>query len=100
MISEAEINRECWKKAVQKFTSAIEGKTVEEAGVSLDMLRNEALYVLGIDAANAKRILRWTEEDIANHFTVLMVRVNDIMLASQELAKRGECDRIKLAKEQ
>lgn len=96
MMSELEINRECWKLAVRKFTSAIENKTIEEAEESLDMLRNEALYVLGIDAANAKRILNWNAGDVANHLTTLMTRVNDIMLTSERIRMVGGADKLKL----
>ena len=94
--SEIEINKECWKRAVRKFTESIQGKTVEEAETALDMLRNEALYVLGIDAANAKRLLNWNSGDVENHLVVLMLRVKDIMLTSQRISDLGEADRLKL----
>ena len=97
---EIQINKECWKKAVSRFTQALEGKTIEEAEDALDVLRNEALYILGIDAANAKRILKWNSGDVENHLVVLMLRVKDIMLTSQKISVLGEADRIKLEPKQ
>ena len=87
-----EINKEAWKKANQFFRECLDNKDPSQVEYNLDLLRNTALFVLGIDAKHLATFNKWGPKEFIAHMDTLMTRVKDIYLAQVKMSQLKETE--------